>query len=481
MLFEQLKKKQILKILFFFTWVSLWISINSMPGELAYMSKDIFTFFNGIRTINALFFSFFITVLGILFLIKKDINKNTISITLLLFFIHFISQIIGLLLNEDRLFDLNNTYLVLYSFGTISLIYLIKKLGFDNLIPLFMYFLIFILTISIIYVVWHNIPNLNDALKFYSIYNLIHPDIAINYQAQPRITGFSRSLAVINIFLISIYLINHNKFFYNFYLLPIFFIAIIIWMSQSRGSIICFYLTSAFLIFVFNNLSLLKKIFIFFLITFFSIILSEYLIKYHKTQNESEIFKNDKKELINEELINKELINEELINEELINKETQFLDNFDSLKKSRFNQNNTSGRSQIWKKTLNYYDLTDIFGYGPQSDRVILESLKDRYGNNASNAAIYALISGGYPSLISIILIYLYSSFLILKFFIKKKIYKLPLVITSGNYLLIIAICYCIFFMTRSIIENSFSVFSIDFLITIFSIFIIEKNNEKKI
>ena len=55
----------------------------------------------------------------------------------------------GLLLNEDRSFDLNNSYLVLYSIGTISLLYLTNKFDFDDLIPVLMYFLIFILTLSI--------------------------------------------------------------------------------------------------------------------------------------------------------------------------------------------------------------------------------------------------------------------------------------------------------------------------------------------
>ena len=62
----------------------------------------------------------------------------------------------GLLLNEDRSFDLNNSYLVLYSIGTISLLYLTNKFDFDDLIPVLMYFLIFILTLSIFGIVYFN-------------------------------------------------------------------------------------------------------------------------------------------------------------------------------------------------------------------------------------------------------------------------------------------------------------------------------------
>ena len=150
MIFNKENRKFILKVLIFLSWVAMWVSINSMPGELLYMDKNIFTFINGMRTINALIFSFFISGFAIFFLIKKDLNKNTLSLVLIIFFIHFISQFAGLLLNEDRSFDLNNTYLVIYSLGTISLLYLIQKFSFYDVIPILMYFLIFILILSII-------------------------------------------------------------------------------------------------------------------------------------------------------------------------------------------------------------------------------------------------------------------------------------------------------------------------------------------
>ena len=38
-------------------WMSLWVSINSMPDKLAYMYLDKITFFNGMRTIFAIIFS----------------------------------------------------------------------------------------------------------------------------------------------------------------------------------------------------------------------------------------------------------------------------------------------------------------------------------------------------------------------------------------------------------------------------------------
>ena len=77
---------------------------------------------------------------------------------------------------------------------------------------------------------------------------MLHPGTAFNYQAPPRITGFSRTIAIINIFLIAVSIINRKIFTIPLILL-IYLFSIIIWMSQSRGSIICFYILSAILIF----------------------------------------------------------------------------------------------------------------------------------------------------------------------------------------------------------------------------------------
>ena len=148
----------------------MWVSINSMPGELFYMNKDIITFFNGMRTINVLLFCFFISIFALYYLFDKNLNKNAISSILVIYLVYFISQFAGLLLNKDRIFDLNNTYLAIYSIGTISLLYLINKFDFDDLILLFMYFIIFILTVSIIFIVIKNFDKIPQIVNEYNLY-----------------------------------------------------------------------------------------------------------------------------------------------------------------------------------------------------------------------------------------------------------------------------------------------------------------------
>ena len=102
------------------------------------------------------------------------------------------------------------------------------------------------------------------------------------------------------------------------------------------------------------------------------------------------------------------------------------------------------------------------------------------YGNNSSNAAIYALLSGGYLSIICIILIYFYFTYLFLSFY-KRKLFKFNFQLNYKNSLVVISMIFSTFFMIRSLVENSFSLFSIDFLITILSLFVIEQNKYKKI
>ena len=155
-----------------------------------------------------------------------------------------------------------------------------------------------------------------------------------------------------------------------------------------------------------------------------------------------------------------------------INNEIRIL----NLEESRFYKiQNTSGRTTLWKVSINRYQKDFIFGYGPQADRFLLKDHKNEYGNNVSNALVYSFLSGGYPALICMICLYLYFLYLMLIFFfLKRELYKFNFKLKNNNKLIIISMTFAIFFMIRSLVENSFSLFSVDFLVTIFSLFIIE-------
>jgi O-antigen ligase len=127
----------------------------------------------------------------------------------------------------------------------------------------------------------------------------------------------------------------------------------------------------------------------------------------------------------------------------------------------------TGGRTSIWSYILNNYEYKKIFGYGPQGDRFFLKDFEKKkyFGDNASNIFIYSLVSGGIISLLFLILIF-FNIFLIIKKFIKNKstnFYENSLI---KNF----SIICLIFFSIRSIFENSFGVFGVDFLITYLSL-----------
>jgi O-antigen ligase len=136
-----------------------------------------------------------------------------------------------------------------------------------------------------------------------------------------------------------------------------------------------------------------------------------------------------------------------------------------------FNDQTSSGRIDIWENSLKIYQKDKLFGYGPQGDRFLLKNsdIKEQFFTNSSNALIYSLLSGGYFGISVMLLIYLN---IIFKVYICLK--KLKIFNDFNKITLKLSICYTIFFLIRSLFENSFSVFSIDFMIFILSATYIE-------
>ena len=123
----------------------------------------------------------------------------------------------------------------------------------------------------------------------------------------------------------------------------------------------------------------------------------------------------------------------------------------------------------MWNETLSKYDKQKIFGYGPQADRFLI-GLKEYgyFGNNVSNAYVYAFLCGGYLSIIILIFISITAVFYLYKTFFIKKIFS------EDNLIYVkLSSIYLIFFLLRSIMENSFSLFSIDFIFFIISMSIL--------
>ena len=122
---------------------------------------------------------------------------------------------------------------------------------------------------------------------------------------------------------------------------------------------------------------------------------------------------------------------------------------------------NSTGRVFLWKKGLNNLNENLLIGKGPQSDRVFL-------GENMSNLYMYALFVGGLFSFLSIIIII----FVIIFLCFKETFINLELK-NDNNFLKKFSL-FCIgFLIIRSIAENSFAVFGIDYILFFLSVSII--------
>jgi hypothetical protein len=141
--------------------------------------------------------------------------------------------------------------------------------------------------------------------------------------------------------------------------------------------------------------------------------------------------------------------------------ETQFINTFDDIRilNSEINfKNFTSNRENDWQNILKKFDKQRVFGYGIHGDRILINQ-------TASNGFLYSLVSGGYLGAISYCIISIYSLFLVNLALLKKKFNKYSWLASS----------MIIFFIIRSLVENSFTIISFDFIIFFSSIFYLEK------
>jgi O-antigen ligase len=143
----------------------------------------------------------------------------------------------------------------------------------------------------------------------------------------------------------------------------------------------------------------------------------------------------------------------------------------------------TSGRTEIWRNILIIIkEEKIILGKGPQADRYLLTNYIDKnkkiinflvYENNASNAMLYSYLCAGIFGLL--VIIFIYANFIAIIYkniFVKKVFFK-------NNILQNFSIVTLSYLLIRSIFENSFSLFSIDFIFLILCYFIISETNSK--
>jgi O-antigen ligase len=159
--------------------------------------------------------------------------------------------------------------------------------------------------------------------------------------------------------------------------------------------------------------------------------------------------------------------------------------------KSRFFSNNsievdgkiiedyTTGRFEIWKRAIKKIKEEKIFlGKGPQSDRFLLTSInfdpkipRHFYDSNASNGLIYSYLCAGIIGLLFILTVYSLIFYEVYKSIFIKKAF------TNKNSYVIFSIITLSFLSVRTIYENGFTYFGIDYVFTAICYLILKKFN----
>jgi len=423
------------------SWISLWSAINS------YVQYINFSFLNSynsiIATINFLRFIIPVSsiIISIFVIIKLNFKKKVQNKTKLkyskivtIFYIYLIIEILAFAKMNSINSDLNNLYLIILSIGglnTLIIIVLLDETKLYNQILITSFFCLLFLLIANLIINFNKITSINYKYNFYSSFN----NYSINFLGEPNqnILGFSRILSLINLCMLALYL-NFKK---KITLIVFFLISIIIFIFQSRGTIVCF-MTSVFILWYYNKKNIRNILYI--LLFIFLLILSNKLF---------------------------------------INKNTEDNNFFNSnISKNRiFITHNTSGRLLLWEESLKNYNLKNILGYGPQADRVLIDNkdITKIYGNNVSNSLIYSFLCAGYFGLAIFLILYFKIIILIL-----NSIKNRNLIInnnSNNNLITSISLSFVSFFLIRSIVENSFAVFGVDFLLMFLCLVILEQRS----
>jgi len=447
-----MKNITIKELIITFFWAGCLLSINSNQNDFLYLLNNfknisnLFVYYNAARFI----FPFIIFTCVILWFVTK--KKNNLFV--ILFLTYSTWQIVILNVKNKYSNNLDDYQLIVCLISSLLILYTTYKNNKLNNI-LFMIIMIFISVIGVYFTVLF-ISELSINNKITYLYNseTLKPDSLTFSQTTPKVTGFSRLLLLISYLLFFILFYAKHNFKYILYIV-IFLINLFIYTLQSRGTLVGELILIIYYILLFKDKIITKiiKVFFIFLLPIIIFELSSYSINKKNSNLEN----------------NKILTN--LENNMILNR--------------MVNNHTSSGRLTIWNNSLNIIkEKKIIFGIGPQADRKLISEylLKNNkkedliYGTNSSNALIYSYLCGGLISLSLLIFIYFMAIKELFKCIIVNKLQYY-----SKNPLVNFSIITLIFMIIRSVFENGFSLFGIDFCFFCFSYFFLAKKNSEKI
>jgi len=428
------KVKRRVDYVFVLFWISLIASINNPLGY--YNTNSII---GGLRFIFSLvpIFVFIISVTLYFINFNKFKSKNLIF----LFFIGFsLLQIISYFLASELNFGLN-IFRIYWPICMLSVIFFMTvtdtTFSNKNIFNIFLLILLFYLGIYTLPVVISSIIEIfknENLITFYSAFSM-SPDNNFFGIPLPRSSGVGRNILFFYI-LLSFFLIfyQNNNFFYLLKRILLIFLSFYIFHLENRSSIYFLLLFNFFIFFYF----LKKKKFKYRIRVLCIMLIIPYFIHIFAAVSKK-----------NYQIYNQNNQNNEfsITNEKSVKEFTKY---------SRiYVLSDGSGRLGLWKKSIKPITNNLFLGYGPQADRILINE-------NISNIFLYSLLCGGILALIFILLIIISILNNILYLVFIKRIF-----FNKKNIIINSSIFFIIFLLFRSLLENSFAIFGIDFMIFI--------------
>lgn len=399
-------------IYFILSLAPIGIETSSLLNKL----EDIKSIFNLFRLIIPVFLflslSFFIKKLNLL-------KFRTIFFILIYFIVIFITTI----LNLQNSNEIHKLLLPFYCINYIFLILLVLntndlKKKFNNFIFLQFIIITTLATFSL-FQFFSSFVNLNLS----DLYNL---KVENNFYNQNS-NGLSRILLVISLFIL---LMNKkNKYLY----LSCIIINTIIIILQSK--LVLFFLCLFFFIKFFFSKEKIKEKIQEILVTIIIPLLITFFLSAINTINHS-----SKMRLIVEV---KEDISKEYLDKTL---DLKILKGFKT-------------RIEAWKEILNN-SKKPLFGHGSQADKYLTNNLP-KHTQLASNSFIYAYACAGLIGIVSLAIIY----YKVIQLLLRKTFFNKTR--NKFNNLQLFYITVLCFLMLRSIVENSFALWGLDFILLI--------------
>jgi O-antigen ligase len=443
-------------LLLFWLLILLTLNINSSNLYDKFDTKNIINYKNIILATN--YIRYFIPFLLLPILSYKFLLLKKENTFVNLFMLYGLWQlIIFIIINKN--IENYDEFLIIFNLIIVLLIFdLANYYDYKKFFNKALFLIILFISVISVFFVFNLLSEFildHNMLYLYSS-NILEPESKTLEQTNPRVTGISRMLLILFYFIFFLkYKSRKNKLL----LLILFFISCLIYAIQSRGGLIGIFLLFFIYIFFIKE-EFKKKIFIILIIFLLPILFWE-TIKTFKLYYYKEFKEN-----------------------ELIDKSHNFTKNnrLSNSIKVGINDDFSSGRIIIWKRAAEIIIEEKIFfGLGPQADRryLVEEKLKkdkDKYfwQNNSSNALIYSYLCGGFIGLFLMLSIYWLIAKQVFKIFIKKgKFSKSSLekqfASTTITYLTI-----------RTIFENGYGLFSVDFCFCCLCYFILIRNSKLK-